>query len=73
MINNVEFNRFKSKIMELETIITKDKEQFLQKEKPWFHWRSFKAFRKFMEEDAVECKNCGTWYWEGCNKRCDCI
>jgi len=58
--------------MDMEDIITKDKEQFLLSEMPHFGKRSIKAFKKYMEGSETTCKNCGTYYWKGCKKRCDC-
>lgn len=58
--------------MDLKDIVTKNKEQFLEAEIKWFHFRSMKKFKSVMEEDVRACKNCGVLYWEGCLKRCKC-
>lgn len=58
--------------MGLETVKTKVKEKFLHHERPWFPSMTDDEFKDFMVEDAVSCKNCGIWYWNECNKRCDC-
>ena len=51
---------------------TNDKEKFFLNEMLYFPWRSLSVFKEKMEEDARTCNKCGTWYWKGCLKRCDC-
>jgi len=61
------------KIMGLKNIITSDKKQFLQKERPWFPSMTEIEYKEQMYDDAISCKNCGIWYWKDCTKRCQCV
>jgi len=58
--------------MDMKDIITKDKERFLLAEMPHFGKRSINVFKKYMEDMEIACKNCGVYYWKGCQKRCKC-
>lgn len=58
--------------MELETIQTKSKEKFLQKERIYFSTMTDNEYREEMHGYAQSCKNCGVWYWNDCAKRCEC-
>lgn len=56
-------------------VATTDKERFMRKE--FKHMGSvfeddFKEYEKVMSKDAKSCKTCGTYYWDGCKKRCLC-
>lgn len=57
----------------MEDIITKDREEFFLSEMKHFgRRRSVERFKKYMKDMDTVCKNCGVYYWKGCNKRCDC-
>ena len=56
------------------SIITKNKQVF-KKEEYKHYMYAFKTFKKFdyeFSDDAVKCTDCGTYYWQGCQKRCCC-
>lgn len=59
---------------ELEVI--KNKKKFLQAEYEKhfkYLFNSYSDFVNSMEMDAIDCKNCGCYYWNGCRLRCNCI
>lgn len=56
----------------MEDIVTKDKEQFLLSEMPHFDKRSIDTFKKYVKGMEDTCKNCGVYFWKGCQKRCKC-
>lgn len=57
-------------------VATSDKDRFLKKEyKSHFAGvfeDDYKEYEKVMSKDAKPCKTCGTYYWDGCKKRCLC-
>jgi hypothetical protein len=57
-------------------VITTDKNNFFKKEYK-NHFASvfednYNDYEKAMSKDAKACKNCSTYYWNGCKKRCLC-
>ncbi len=56
----------------MEDIVTKDKEEFLLYEMPFFGKRSIERFKKYMKDMDATCNECGVYYWKGCKKRCKC-
>lgn len=55
-------------------VITRNK-QIFKKEEYKYYTYAFKTFRQFdyeFRDDAVKCIDCGTYYWDGCEKRCSC-
>lgn len=58
--------------MELKSIVTKSREEFLQAERDWFPSMTDVEYKELMYDDAESCKECGVFYWFDCNKRCKC-
>lgn len=68
------FKRMKAK----KKIVTKDKKEFLDSELAGAFKNIFRGdqarqlFENTMADKIKTCDQCGTLYWTGCSKRCDC-
>lgn len=56
----------------MKDISTTNKEEFFKSEMKHFGKRSLERFIKYMKNMDATCNSCGTYYWKGCKKRCNC-